>query len=211
MVSNSPSELEDAESLTALGSPAEGYLIYLRHLGESSRDAGLGPEPQSQLDHDDESFELCESYSTSEECLTFTDFSGDEGLIESLYIEDRPLEERLVADGESTFDGPAGSEVTFISAYENGAGTHLLIGYELRSGSSGMMMPWGSYRNPSGRQSQSEMTQGTPTLAPDSMSYYVESIPGGELGGEHYLELIDDEGFSMETIVIPVGAEDPED
>ena len=52
-----------------------------------------------------------------------------------------------------------------------------------------MHMPQLSYRNPDGRQTNPEHTEGSWELAADSYSSYTAWLPAGELGGEATIDL----------------------
>lgn len=179
--------LQDARELAVPDGPADGYLRYQAHYHEADRDAGFPAiNDTDRINAIDDGFESC----GSDGCFAFTDFAGENGKIYSFAIEGRPVEDHLILGDGSVQEGPFGSEITFVSAYENAKGTHLFVAYELRSGATALVSPMASYRSPSGRQSQSEMTVGAYDLAPDSMSHYYDLIPSGELGGDLYLEIL---------------------
>lgn len=202
MGSSAPNDVREAESLVVPGSPAEAYLRHVEHLYEADRDGGFSSNETARVTEVDEGFEMC--MPSEDECVgVFQDFVGDEGLIYTFSIDDRPMEDVIVMGDGSVIDGPEGSEIEFVTAYENANGTHLIFSYILRSGSTPLMAPFGSYRSPSGRQSQSELTSGAWELSPDSMSHYTDFIPGAEVGGEMHLEITDAEGYPLSTVTVP--------
>lgn len=202
MGSSDPNDVREAESLVVPGSPAEAYLRHIEHLHEADRDAGFSSNDTARVTKVDEGFELC--WPGEDECVgVFQNFAGDEGLIYTFSIDDRAMDDVIVMGDGSVIEGPEGSEIEFVTAYENAVGTHLIVSYILRTGSTPLMAPFGSYRSPSGRQSQSEVTNGAWELSPDSMSHYTDFIPGGEIGGEMHLEIIDAEGYTQSTVTVP--------
>lgn len=206
MGSASPDDIRAAEDIVVPGSPAQGYLRHLEHLSEADRDAGYTSGETATITAVDDGFEMC--LPQEDDCVgVFRDFVGEDGQIYSFNIDDRAMDDVIVMGDGSVIDGPNGTEIEFITAYENAAGTHLIFNYMLRSGSTGLMAPHGSYRSPSGRQSQTEMTNGAWELSPDSMSHYSAIIPGGEIGGEMHLNIIDSDGYELSTVTVPAGSE----
>lgn len=202
MASSQPDDIREAETLVAPGSPAEAYLRHIEHSYEAERDGGLSASEPARVTEVEEGFQMC--LPQQDECVgVFKDFIGDEGLIYSFSIDDRQMEDVVTLGDGSVVEGPGGSEIEFVTAYENAAGTHLIFNYILRSGETPLMPGYGSYRSPSGRQSQVELLNGTMELMPHSMSHYSAFIPRGELGGELHLDIRDANGYSLSTVTVP--------
>lgn len=194
--------LRDAQDLVAPDSPASDYLTYFAHTTEAEIDAGFSLLASDVTEVED-GYEACAETEGKRSCATYTGFTGQEGQIYSFLVEGREIEDRLIMSTGETVEAPRGASLEFVAAYLNANDTHLLVAYELRSGSTGLHMPLTSYRGPEGRQSQSERAWGALNLAPDSMSHYVAMFPGAEQGGELHLELVEEDGGGSSTVVLP--------
>lgn len=204
IASQSVSDLEAAEELVVEGSPAADYLTYYLHLRNASIDSGAQAPGASSVDSIDDGFELCASEGGESFCTTYTDFQGKDGLISDFLVQDRDLAERLVVGDGERVEGPDGSEVEFVAAYRNADDSHLIYAYTVHSGSEPMYMPEVSYRNPDGRQTNPEYTDGAWELSPESYSSYAAWLPAGELGGEATVELWPEDGQPVSvTIEVP--------
>lgn len=197
------SDLEQARDAVVEGSPAADYLTYAIHSENSRIDAGNPNDRDADVNSVEGGFEICEEFEGEETCASYADFIGESGKIQSFSIEGTPVDERLLMGAGTEVEGPAGSSVEFVAAYENASGTHLFVSFELRSGDRALDYPSASYRSTEGRQSQADGTQGSLSLAPESMSHYMASFPGAELGGELLLDLYGPEVQGEETVVVP--------
>ncbi|MDS2171336.1 hypothetical protein Q7C18_01320 [Nesterenkonia sp. CL21] len=202
IAASTPSALRDAADLVMPDSPAADYLTYYTHNIEASIDAGLTEDGGESSDIED-GYEACATYDGETSCTAYTESTGRDGQIYSFLVEGREIEDRLIVGSGESVETLGGSTVEFIAAYLNANDTHLLVAYELHTGDARLQMPLTSYRGPSGRQSQSDGDWGARSLSPDSMSHYVASFPSAELGGELHLELVDEDGWDMETVVLP--------
>ncbi|GAA3050626.1 MULTISPECIES: hypothetical protein [Actinomycetes] len=202
IAASTPSALRDAADLVVPHSPAADYLTYFTHLQEANIDAGFTEERGETGDVKD-GYEACATYDGETSCTAYTEFTGQDGQIYSFLIEGRKIEDRLIVGSGESVETLGGSTVEFIAAYLNANDTHLLVAHELHTGDARLQMPLASYRGPSGRQSQSDGDWDAWNLAPDSMSHYVASFPGAELGGELHLEVFDEDGWDSDTVVLP--------
>lgn len=209
IASQSVSDLEAAEDLVVDGSPAANYLAYYTHLRNASIDSGgVTPEPAT-MDDLEHGFELCFSDLGETSCTTYTDFKGREGKITDFLVQDQELSQRLVSGDGERAAGPNGAEVEFVAAYLNADDTHLIYTFTVRSGSEPMYSPMLSYRNPDGRQTNSEYVEGAWELPADSYSSYVGLLPAGELGGEAIIELWPEESdMTSVTLEVPEPEQD---
>ncbi|MBO0596373.1 hypothetical protein I2485_01890 [Nesterenkonia sp. E16_7] len=201
IASSTISDLENARDLVVEDSPAANYLTYFRHSEEAAIDGGLPAADVNRVDDIDGGFEMCATADGEERCSTYTDFEGDEGRITNFQIQDRNLADRLKMGTGEEVEGPGGSTFKLVAAYRNANDSHLLVGYEMRSGDRELEMPLASYRGAEGRQSSSDGHIGSFSLAPDSMSHYVVSIPNADPGGELFLEVYGDD-IGLETVTL---------
>lgn len=198
-----PSELEAAQEYVVEGSPADDYLLYSAHNADSAIDGGITGEPNVEVNPIEGGFEICDTFQGEETCAAYTDFVGESGKIYSFNAGGSPLEEKLTVGSGTEIEGPGGSSVELVAAYENAYGTHLFVAYKLRSGTQDLDFPMVSYRGADGRQSQVESLQGGTSLAPESMSHYTAAFPGAELGGELLLDIYGPDVQGGETVVVP--------
>jgi len=204
IANQSASDLQAAEDLVVEGSPADDYLTYYLHYTNALVDAGMADYGTSRVREVEDGFELCDS-GEEDICTNYTDFEGKDSKISNFQVQGRELSERLVVGSGETIQGPNGSEIEFIAAYRNAADTDLIFAYTLRSGSTAMLMPDVSYRNPDGRQTQAETHVGAWDLASDSYSSYIAMFPAGELGGQATIEVWPEEGSPVPVTLSTTG------
>ncbi|NWN87462.1 MAG: hypothetical protein HLX51_02805 [Micrococcaceae bacterium] len=204
IASSSTSELEAATDLVQADSPAANYLTYYSHNVNAQIDAGLsGLNEPADVEESDNGFQTCITEAGEKHCTSYSDFEGKEGLITDFQVQQRDLADRLAVGSGETISGPDGSEIEFVAAYMNAQDTHLLLAFNVRSGSTETNLSTSSYRGEDGRQSQAEDFYGSWELAPDSMSSYVAMFPDASLGGEAHLDIWTETNAPPTTLTMP--------
>lgn len=209
IASNSSSELSSASDLVLEDSPAADYLTYYSHNVDAQIDAGLsGLQEASDIEEEENGLKTCTTEAGDRQCTSYTDFEGKEGLITDFQVQGRDLADRLTVGSGETISGPGGSEIEFVAAYMNAYDTHLLVAFNLTSGSTETDLSTISYRAEDGRQSQAEEHYGSWGLAPDSMSSYIAAFPGATLGGEAHIEIWTENDGQLTTVNMPTSGSD---
>ena len=90
-----PDQLEAAQEIAADGSPAQAYAAYLGEFAASAIAAGQ-PVEAAEAKQVDDGYEACGGTGQADECVTWSDFEGEDGELTDFTVDDTSLDDSLV-------------------------------------------------------------------------------------------------------------------
>jgi hypothetical protein len=185
---------DKALEVAAPGSPAAGFVTYLRAAAQAVLDSGQELEAaDARAVVKDGGFGFCNGSGSSRTCFRYTDITGADGKVVDFSVNGKPVARR-VAVGPGTPVRLAALEgtATFVVAFESSAGDNLFVAVRVQAGTHDVDEVSATYRAPKGLPTQSARMSGPPTLKAGDDGSYVFAFPHARIGGTLTLTVRDD-------------------
>lgn len=183
------------------GSPAEQYAFWQTTLTDINTDAGYPSEPAA-VTADDSTVTVCHS---SNDCSTYTDFTGADGTITTFLVDGKEIEPRLGGRSEPTTIGPV--SVTVLSSYRTVSGDDLGVLIEVTATSAvEVHMHTAAYVGVDGRQvSAGPSGVGVLDIASGATVRTAATFPRSDPGGRLILQTFDGDTYDSYDfdVVVP--------
>jgi hypothetical protein len=187
------------------GSPAAGYVTYLRAAAQAVADSGDKQTlSYTSAEVDAGAFRFCTRGSSNQACYRFSDITGASGKVVDFSVNGKPVSTR-VAVGASTPVRVSGvdARATFVAGFESSVGDNLFVAVHLEAGAHDVSGVRATYGTVPGNQSRSARMSGPATVGTGSAASYVFAFPAARLGGTLTLSLKDGAGATG-TVALPV-------
>jgi hypothetical protein len=201
---NTPAELQTAVDLAKPKSNAAAYATYLLAGEQANIDAGY-PQPANATAHKtDGGYEACYPDEQGKEtCVLYTDIKGAEGKLADFSVNGRKLGERItIGNGRPIWATDLGVEASFIASYVTASADDLIVVQSLKTSANPIHINAGTYRSPSGRQSQSSNIAGPLNLGPSSVANYSLTFTAAEPGGTVTLDFYSDDYMQHPSVML---------
>lgn len=187
------------------GSPAAGFVTYLRAAAQAVVDGGEKVDAaDATAVVKDGGYEFCNGSGSSRACFHYTDITGADGKVVDFSVNGKPVAGR-VAVGSGTpvrlvgVDGQA----AFVVAFESSAGDNLFVALRIEAGSHGVDEVTATYRTPESDPTDSARMSGPSRLSAGETGSYVFAFPHARIGGTLTLTVHDD-AASIAGVELPV-------
>jgi hypothetical protein len=176
---------EKALAVAAPGSPAAGFVTYLRAAAQAVLDSGQELEAAgARAVVRDGGFWFCSGSGTSRTCFRYTDITGADGKVVDFSVNGKPVADRVaVGSGTPVRLAPADARATFVVAFESSAGDNLFIAVRVTAGGQGIDEVTATYRASQGAAVDSARMSGPAHLAAGQTGSYVFAFPKEHIGG----------------------------
>jgi hypothetical protein len=167
------------------GSPAAGFVTYLRAAAQAVVDSG------QELEADDATavvkdggYEFCNGSSSSRTCFRYSDITGDQGKVADFSVNGKPVADRVaVGAGTPVRLATVDATAAFVVAFESSAGDNLFVAVKVDSGNQALETVEAAYRPATGARVESARMSGPSKLAAGEAGSYVFAFPGARIGG----------------------------
>jgi hypothetical protein len=185
---------DQALAVAAPGSPAAGFVTYLKAAAQAVVDSGQELEAaDARAVVSDGGFGFCNGSGSSRACFRYTDITGADGKVVDFSVNGKPVADR-VAVGRGTpvrlaaVDGTG----TFVVAFESSKGDNLFVAVRLVAGNHDLGQVSATYRPPKAAPVDSARMSGPATVTAGRDGSYVFAFPHARLGGTLTLSVHDD-------------------
>jgi hypothetical protein len=188
------SSYDSALKVALPGSPAAGYVTYLRAAAQAVVDGGQELEAaDARAVVKDGGFGFCNGSGASRACFRYTDITGADDKVVDFSVNGKPVAGR-VAVGTGTPVRLAGVEgkATFVVAFESSESDNLFVALRLEAGSHDLDKVSATYRPPKGAPVESARMSGPSTVTAGRSGSYVIAFPHARIGGTLTLSVHDD-------------------
>jgi hypothetical protein len=199
------SSYDKALKVAAPGSPAAGFVIYLRAAADAVVDSGQEVDAaNARALVKDGGFWFCNGSGSSRTCFRYTDITGADGKVVDFSVNGKPIADR-VAVGSGTPAQLLSVDATarMVVAFESSAGDNLFVALEVKSGGQALDRVEASYTNADGSRVESARMSGPARLVAGETGSYVFAYPRAHIGGTLTLRLHGEAG-AFADVDLPV-------
>jgi hypothetical protein len=199
------SSYDKALEVAAPGSPAAGFVTYLRAAAQAVVDSGQELEAaDARAVVKDGGFGFCNGSGASRTCFRYTDITGADGKVVDFSVNGKPVADRVaVGSGTPVRLAPVEGRAAFVVAFESSAGDNLFVAVRLQAGARDLDKVSATYRPPKGAPSQSARMSGPPTVKAGDDGSYVFAFPHARIGGTLTLS-VRDPAANLAEVDLPV-------
>jgi hypothetical protein len=179
------SSYDKALKVAAPGSPAAGFVIYLRAAADAV--VGSGQEVDAANARalvKDGGFWFCNGGGSSRTCFRYTDITGADGKVVDFSVNGKPIADRVaLGTGTPVRLAAVDAHAAFVVAFESSAGDNLFVAVRVESGTQPLETVEAAYRTASGKVVESARMSGPSQLRGGDKGSYVFAFPGARIGG----------------------------
>jgi len=185
---------DQALKVAAPGSPAAGYVTYLRAAAQAVLDSGQELEAaNARAVVKDGGFGFCNGSGSSRACFRYTDITGADGKVVDFSVNGKPVAGRVVVGSGTPVRLPAvEGSATFVVAFESSGSDNLFVAARLRAGPLDLDTVSATYRAPGGTPVESARMSGPRRVKAGTDGSYVFAFPQARIGGTLTLSVRDD-------------------
>jgi hypothetical protein len=176
---------DKALAVAAPGSPAAGFVTYLKAAAEAVVDSGQELEAAgARAVVKDGGFGFCNGSGASRTCFRYTDITGADGKVVDFSVNGKPVAHRVaVGTGTPVRLALAEGQATFVVAFESSAGDNLFVAVRVGAGNHDLGKVSATYRPPRGTPVESARMSGPTTVRAGRSGSYVFGFPHARIGG----------------------------
>lgn len=179
------SSYDQALAAAVPGSPAAGFVTYLRAAAQAVVDSGQELEQaDATAVVKDGGYEFCNGNGSARTCFRYSRITGAQGKVVDFSVNGKPVAGR-VAVGSSTPVPLAavGARAVFVVAFESSAGDNLFVAVRITAGSRDLDEVTATYRTAPGDVVDSARMSGPKQLGAGEIGSFVFAFPHARIGG----------------------------